>query len=262
MMALISSGIIRVTVFELPCGISADGGYFGAPRTALVKWAAGEQLSDRLFHVYVDGRFAGVTIDPQQRQMIIPLSVSMETAARIEVFAVAPEDAHRDLSRELEPWPGDSGRVRIVLLRSQGLAPGSTADVYFDNGTGTIDYDKPLSESPIRIWDCCQDKAGFGMSRFGCSDFGHDGAAAVGFGRGSFGNASFGFDVDTIEWVSPLLADGVYKFGVVVRDACGNESVASETGEITVTRAARPTGRLSVDDYDAQAESLILKIEQ
>jgi hypothetical protein len=262
MMALIRSGIIWVRAFELPCGVSADGRYFAAPRTALITWASTSQLSDKLFQIYVNERFAGVTIDTEQREMLVPLGLSTETAARIEVFAVEPEDAHRDLSGELEPRPGESGRVRIVLLRDQTLPVGSTVDIYCDNGTGTVDYGQALNESPIRVWDRWEDKAGFGMSRFGCSDFGNDGSAAVGSGKGSFGSAPFGFDADTIEWVSPVLPDGVYRFGVAVRDTHGNQSIASETDEITVTRAARPAGRLSVADYDAQAGLLVLKIEQ
>lgn len=261
-MGLISDGITCVRAFDLPCGIRADGSSFSAPRTALVTWKASSQLSGKLFQAYVDGRFAGVTIDPQQRRMAVPLGVSAETAARIEVFAVEPEDAHRDLSSELDVCVGRSGRVRIVLLRCQSIPPGSAADVYFDNGTGTVDYDQRLNELPIRIWDSWQDKAGLGMSRFGHSDFGYDGSTAVGFGRGSFGIASFGFDADTIEWISPMLPDGVYKFGVMVRDTCGNESVASESDLVTVTRAARPAGRLGVASYDAQAELLVLGVEQ
>lgn len=261
-MVLISSGIIRVRAFDLPCGISADGSYFGAPRTALVTWGASDQLSDKLFQVYVNGRFAGATVDPQQRKMIVPLGVSTETAARIEVFAVEPGYAHRDLSFELEPHIGQSGRVRIVLLRDQGLAADAVADIYFDGGTGTVNYDEPLNESPIRIWNNCEDKAGFGMSRFGNSDFGYDGSAAVGFGRGIFGNEPFGFGADTIEWVSPVLADGVYKFGIIVRDVYGNQSVANESDSVTVTRAARPTCGLTIAEYDPQKGSLALNIEQ
>jgi hypothetical protein len=36
--ALISSGIDKVRVFELPGGIWADGRSVGAPRIALVRW--------------------------------------------------------------------------------------------------------------------------------------------------------------------------------------------------------------------------------
>jgi hypothetical protein len=227
-----------------------------------VKWKASGKLSEKLFQVYVDGRFAGVTIDSQQREILVPLGVSADTAVRIEVYAVEPEDAYRDWGGELEPRMGESGRVRIELLRDQSLPVASAVAIYFDNGTGTIDYNEPLSESPVRIWDRWEDKAGFGMSQFGRSDFGNDGSAAVGFGKGVFGNAPFGFGADNIEWVSPVLPDGVYKFGVVVRSVRGNQSVASETGEVTVTRTAKPAGRLDVTDYDAETGLLVLSVGQ
>jgi len=261
-MGLISSGISWVRAFELPCGIRDGGAYYGAPRMALVRWKASSQLSDILFQVYVNGCFAGATIDLEQRQMIVPLPMSFETAVRIEVYAVDPAEADTDFSGELEQRVGDSGRVRIVLLRSQALPVGSTADIYFDNATGVIDYSEPISDQPIRIWPAWGDKGGFGMSRFGFSDFGYDGSAAVGFGKGSFGNGEFGFDADTIEWISPLLPDGVYKFWIVVRDAVGRQSGATETETVTVTRAARPAQGLSIDAFDTKTNVLVLKIKE
>jgi hypothetical protein len=140
------------------------------------------------------------------------------------------------------------------------LPVGSTAQVYFDNGTGEIDYGNALNCSPIQIWPAWQDKAGFGMSKFGASDFGYDSAAAVGFGKGSFGEGWFGLDADTFEWVSRALQAGVYKFAVRVTDKEGNESVSSETGQITVTPAARPAEQVSISSFDKQMNQLVLSI--
>ena len=257
-MGLISSGIEKVRAFELPAGIWADGECVGAPRTALVKWQS--CLSDMFYQVYVNGRYAGVTVDSQQRQMIVPIPTSFESAVRIEVFGVEAEQAGTDFNNEIAPSLADSGRVRISLLRSQNLPIGVTAEIYFDNGTGEIDYDKPLTDSPIRIWLAWQDKAGFGMSRFGASDFGLDWAAGVGFGKGSFGNGQFGLDADTIGWTSPPLSAGVYKFAVKIADEAGNESSVSETGPITVTPAAKPAEKVSISSFDKQANQLVLKI--
>jgi hypothetical protein len=89
------------------------------------------------------------------------------------------------------------------------------------------------------------------MSGFGVGDFGYDSAAAVGFGKGSFGHGQFGLDADTIEWISPLLMAGVYKFGVKVTDGAGNQSSASETEPITVMPAARPAEQVYSDRYGA-----------
>ena len=259
-MGLISTGIEKVRAFELPAGIWADGECVETPRVALVKWSSKANLSDKFYQVYVNGQYAGTTVDNQQRQMIVPIPTSLESAVRIEVFAVEPEEADINFSNELILPPINSGRVRISLLRSQKLPSDATAEVYFDNGTGEIDYDKPLSDSPIRIWPAWQDKAGFGMSRFGVDDFGYESAAAVGFGKGSFGHGQFGLDADTTEWISPPLVAGLYKFGVKIIDEAGNQSYASETEPITVIPAARPAEQVSISSFDKQTNQLVLSV--
>ncbi|MGA1980347.1 MAG: hypothetical protein ABSG99_07300 [Sedimentisphaerales bacterium] len=257
-MALTSNGIEKVRVFEVPAGIWADGRYVGFPRTALVKWHS--CWPNMFYQVYVNGQYAGATVDNQQRQMIVQMPMSLETPVRIEVFAVEAEEANTDFSNEIDQLIGRSGRARISLLRSQNLPIGATAQIYFDNGTGEIDYDNPLNDSSIRVWPARQDKAGFGMSRFGVSDFGYDSAAAVGFGKGSFGNGQFGLDADTFEWVSAPMQAGVYKFALKITDEAGNESSISETIQVTVTPAARPSERVSISSFDKQTNQLVLSI--
>ena len=258
-MSLISNGIKKVRAFELAGGVWADGGSYGMPRTALVKWQS--SWSDKLYQVYVNSRYTGTTVEADQRQMVVPMPTSFETAVRIEVFAVEAEDANVDFSSELSSLIGESGRVKIGMLRDQGLPAGGTVQIYSDKGTGEIDYDNTVNEDPIRVWSAWQDKGGFGMSRFGLSDFGYDGAAAVGFGKGGFGSGLFGFDAEVFEWVSPSLSTGVYKFSVKVSDEAGNESSGSETGQIAVIPAARPAEELSVSSFDKQTNELVLKID-
>jgi len=257
-MALISSGVERVRVFELPGGIWADGRYVGTPRIALVRWRSA--WSDKFYQIYVNGQYAGVTVDSQQRQMIVQMPTSLESPVRVEVFAVETEQADTDFSSEIDSSIGQSDRVRISVLRSQGLPIGATAQIYFDDSTGEIDYNKALNDSPIRVWPTWQDKGGFGMSRFGASDFGYDSAAAVGFGKGSFGHGQFGLDADTFEWTSPPLCAGVYKFAVKVTDEAGNESSSSEAGQVTVTPAPRPAERISISSFDKQTNQLVLNV--
>jgi hypothetical protein len=258
-MSLYSDGIDSVRAFDLPAGIQADGKYVKQPRIALVKWQS--TWSDKFHQVYVNGRYAGKTLDSQQRQLVIPVPTSLESPVRIEVFAVEPEYADKDVSSELGRPSIGSGRVRITLLRSQNLPMDATADIYFDNGTGHIDYDIPITDLPIQIWPAWQEKAGFGMSRFGLSDFGWDSAAAVGFGKGSLGHGQFGLDADTTEWISPTLPSGTYKFGVKVRDASDKQSTGSETRPITVTPVARPAEGLDVSSFNKQTNQLVLNIE-
>ena len=259
-MGLISSYIEEVRAFELPCGIWADGKCVKTPRAALVSWSAKANLSDKFYQVYVNGQYAGATIDNKQRQMIVPIPTSLVSAVRIEVFAVEPDQACTDFSGELISQSATNARVRISLLRSQKLPSDATIEIYFDNGTGVIDYNQPITDSPIRLWPCWQDKSGFGMSGFGVVDFGYDSAASVGFGKGSFGHGQFGLDADTIEWISPPLMAGVYKFGIKVADRAGNTSSAGETEPITVIPAARPAEQVSISSFDKQTNQLVLAI--
>lgn len=257
-MGPVRTSIESVRAFELPSGIRADGRCAPTPRAALVKWRS--SLQDMFYQVYVNGRFAGSTVDSEQRQMAVPIPTSLESPVHIEVVAVTAEQVDADFSIELQQPKADSGRVRIVLLRSQSLPIGATAQIYLDNTTGQINYDNPLTNSPIKVWPAWQDKAGFAMSGFGLGDFGYDSAAAVGFGKGSFGNGQFGLDADTIEWIGPPLQSGIYKFGVKIADEFGNQSSAVETAPITVTPAARPADELRVSSFDKQANQLLLVI--
>ncbi len=257
-MSLIRAGIKSVRAFELPCGIWADGRYIGAPRVALVKWRS--IYSDMLYQIYVNGRFAGAIVDSQQRQKIVQIPASFESLVRIEVFAVKQQYAHIDFSSDIDVPLLGSGRIKITLLRRQNLPTGMTADIFFDNGTGEIDYSNALNDTPIRIWSAWQDKAGFATASFGLSDFGYDGAAAMGFAKGSFGHGQFGFDADTIKWISPPLQAGVYKFAVRITDQAGRIS-SGETRQVTVTPQAKPAEKVSISSFDKQTNQLVLKIK-
>jgi len=258
-MSLNSNGIDSVRAFDLPVGIWPDGRYVKEPHAAFVKWRS--TWSDKFHQVYVNGRYAGTTLDSQQRQLLVPVPSSPQSPVRIEVLAVEAEYADMDFSGELAKPPVDNGCVRITLIQSQNLPMGASAEIYFDNGTGQIDYDNPVTDTPIRIWPAWQDKAGLGMSRFGLGDFGWDSTAAVGFGKGSFGSGQFGLDADTIEWTSPPLLSGTYKFAVKIIDSSGRQSTGSETGAITVTPAAKPAEGLSISSFDKQTNQLLLNIE-
>ena len=258
-MSLYSNGIDSVRAFDVPAGLRADGQYVKEPHVALVKWRS--TWSGKFHQVYVNGRYAGTTLDDEQRQLLVPVPTYPDSPVRIEVFAVKSEFADTDFSSELDRPVVDSGRVTIKLLRSQNLPMGAAADIFFDNSTGQIDYENPITDKPMQIWPAWQDKAGMGMSQFGLDDFGWDSAAAVGFGKGSFGHGQFGLDADTIDWTSALLPSGTYRFGVKTKDASGRQSTCSETGPITVTPAARPAERLSVSSFDKLMNQLVLRIE-
>jgi hypothetical protein len=257
-MSFVPDGIENVRALVLPDGIAADGTYAAVSQAALITWHS--HHAGMLYQVYVNGQYAGTTVDVKQRKLVVPVPSSPQSAVRVEVVAVEPKDAHVDFARLIEPPPAGSGRVRLVLLRSQILSIEATANIHFDDGTGQINYAKPLNASPIPIWPCWQDKAGFGMAQFGTGDFGYDSAAAVGFGMGSFGHGQFGLDADTIEWISPPLPLGRYRFGIKILNAQGNESLPSETESIAVIPAAKPAVALRIVAFDPQTGRLTLNI--
>lgn len=256
-MSFLREGIDCVRVFALPDGVAADGRSAAVSRTALVTWRSVH--TEKLYQVYAGGRFAGATLDVEQRSLVIQAPSSFQSAVRVEVVAVEPEQAHMDFAAQLG-GPAPNGRVKLTLLRSQVLPIDARINIYTDNGAGQIDYTEPVNALPLVVWSCTQDKAGFGMARFGTGDFGYDSAAAIGFGKGSFGHGQFGLDADTLEWVSPELSLGRYRFGVKVIDAHGNESLASETEPMAVVPAATPAAGLDIVAFDPATNQLTLRI--
>jgi len=257
-MAIISSGIENVRAFEMPAGFWADGRNVEMPRLALVRWRS--CWTDKFYQVYVNGQFAGVTVTSDQRQTIVQIPASLESPVRIEVFAVEADEADTDFGNQIGLPICQSARVRISFLRSQNLSVGSTVQIYWDNGSGEIDYGNPLTDRPIRVWPAWQDKAGLGMSKFGIGDFGYDSAAAVGFGKGDFGQGQIGLDAEAIEWISCSMRSGVYKFAMKVTDEVGNQSSSSETRQVTVTAPARPAEHVAVSLFDKQTNKLVLSV--
>ncbi len=258
-MSLHRDGIENVRALPLPDGVAADGCPAAISSVVLVTWRSSH--AGMLHQVYLNGRLAGATVDAEQRQLVVPAPASFQAPVRVEVVAVEAKDAHLDLADELDP-PPTCGRVRLSILRSQDLPVGARANVYCDHGTGQIDYDTPQDATPISIWPHPQDKAGFGMEQFGVNDFGYDSAACVGFGKGSFGNGQFGMDADTVEWISPSLPLGRYRFAVKILDEHGNESVASQTEPIMVVPPAKPVATLTIAAFDPQTNRLTLGVSE
>jgi len=257
-MSILREGIHNVRAFILPDGIAGDGGYAAISRAALVTWQSCH--AGMLHQVYVNGQFTGATHHARQRRLVALLSTSAEAASRIEVVAVEPREAHVDWGASLDQAPIGTGRVRLMLLRSQTLPIDATFDIYWDHGAGQIDYTQPVNPLPVPVWACRQDKAGFGMTRFASGDFGCESAAAVGLGRGLFGCGPFGLDDDAVEWLSPALAPGKYRFAALVTDAHGNHSVTGETEAISVVPPPTPAAGLDIASFEPATNTLVLSI--
>ena len=131
--------------------------------------------------------------------------------------------------------------------------------MYSNDGDGEIDYIEPLKSK--RIWSTWQDKTGLGLDKFGCGDFGYDGAAAIGFGKGIFGEGEFGFDADVLALASKQLKTGRYKFAVKVKDEFGNISEETvETDAIVNIEEAVPAEELRVSEFDKEKNVLKFQV--
>lgn len=252
-------GVFDVRCFVLPAGVGEGGEVLAEPLRAIVRWRS--NLSDRLYQVYAGGRFAGVTTDSEQRQMVVQIPSGGLRVVRVEVFSVELGEADIDFSGELYSGGGLQGRARVCWPRRQVLPFEGTFQVYGNSGAGEVDYSSPVVGGSGRLWASRQDKCGFGLSRFGRSDFGFDGSAAVGFGKGGFGLGEFGLDADMVSWTSGELEAGNYRFGVQVADRFGNETDGSvETDNLTVPPAAAGGEQLEAVSYDRESNELVLKV--
>lgn len=231
---MLTEGISKVRAFEL------------ATSTAVVKWHS--TYDDKLYQVYVNGKFAGRTVEPEQRQMIVPIPLSLMTAARIEVFAV--EQGYSDI--DYSGRQNQTGRAKIEFPRTDNLPMDGKADYYLE--------EIKLNNRSIRIWPDFADKGGFGLSCFGSSDFGYDGSAAVGFGKGDFGFGWFGFDADMLYWQSGQLQAGKYKFDIKITDNLGNTTDERPTQQMTIIPPATPAVKLTIKSFDKQTGKLILQV--
>ena len=255
-MSLISSGIERVRAYALPAGVGSDGDVINEPLSVLVRWES--EYGDKLYQVYINGKFCGFTEDVTERELAVSFRASWQSSIRIEVFAVETSQAVNDYSSSVD-FPGGS-RVRLGWIRKASVPPCATVDIFSNGGSGDIDYTNPLREG-LPCWSVWQDKWGFGLSCFGSSDFGYDGAGAPGFGRGHFGGGEFGFDAEDMEWISGELEAGDYRFGIKIRDKHGNiEQEASETEAVTVLPAAKGVENITFASYDSNSNFLTLSI--
>lgn len=259
-MTLLSNGINNVRALAIPAGVSADGTVTENIGATLVKWQSTHL--DKMHQVYVNGKFASAAVDCEQREMVVSIPSSAQTAVRIEVFATEAENAHLDQSGLLNSSEIQQGRLQIDFAKTHNLPIGATVDYYHDNGSGNVDYDNALNVLPIPLWPRWQDNAGFGLSSFGKSDFGFDSSASVGFGKGSFGFGEFGFDACLMSWRSEQLASAEYKFGVKITDSFGNVNIApAEIGQLTVIPPERPATKLSISTFDKSTNQLVLNID-
>jgi hypothetical protein len=254
-MKLICENISDVRAVVIPTAVGL-GQTWSEPGRVLVTWSSDWQ--DKYFQIYAAGILAGVTNALTARSMIIGIVARPGEIVGIEVFAVEPAYADEDLSCELAA-DGRNGTVRISWLKDQQLGLDTLIDIFYDAGTGVIDYSKPLNCRPIRLWRDEYEKAGFGLADMASCDFGFDGAAAPGLGLGSFGLAVHGFDAATDYWQSDQLPAGQYRFAVRFTIS-GAQNIVELAPVVVRSRVLNPCCITAVS-LDGATGRLILRLE-
>jgi len=245
--------IEAVKAMTFPAGRLRDGTVVPMPGLIVVQWRSSE--TGKLFQVYVNGRLAGVTADPEQRMLLAPYDHSHPAA--IEIVAVDAAEKDVDYAGELTGFTRDDGSHVLLSWPRLGTMPlGSEARVCWNDGDGEIDYDNPIATQAV--WGDPTEKWGYGLDGFGEVGFGYSGGA-IGFGRGAFGLGEFGFDAEMMTFESEALPLGTYCLAVRLADATGN----LDEGDVTsVELSIDPLPEapiLALESYD-KVEGLVLSI--
>jgi len=153
-----------------------------------------------------------------------------------------------------------SARITISYIVPSGYEPGDYAVLFGNGGSGSIDYDTPLSAELWPFFPGGSGLYGFGHAPFGRFRFGHCWAMrTAGFGHLPWGRFPFGHGAVRIKAVDIVDECGDYKYALVAYDAAGNES-ADSPEEVTVTihiAPAAPTGLIKTS-YNRTTGDLIL----
>jgi hypothetical protein len=255
-MAFGTTNIEQVKAMSVPAGQRPKGGVVAQAGVMLVSWRSGE--TDKLFQVYVNGRLMGASAHRQQRALLVEYDHTHP--AVIEVVWVRAQDRYVDYARQLNGFTEKDGVHAVVSLPRRGtMELGSRAKLFWDAGTGVMDYSQPLMVQ--EVWPEPEDKWGWGQDGFGRGDFGYSSTAAPGWGRGSFGEGEFGFDADKLVFESEALPRGTYQFAVRLTDAQGN-AAEGEAEIVTVSIDPVPEGPgLAIESYDSGSNELVLNIK-
>jgi hypothetical protein len=251
-----TSDINNLRCVFLAAGVGASGAVVNELLGCLVSWRS--EHEDKFYQVYVNGCPAGVTVNVKQRKIVVPLRLLKGRANKIEIVAVDAAQKYADLSEQLKTVM--AGRLKVSMPRSMSLPYEGQMEVYSNGGADHVDYQQPITKKPIQLWASREDKGGFGLSRFGKSDFGYDSSASVGFGLGDFGSGEHGFDSNVANWESEELSTGVYKFGVKVTDHKGNNEIVLSETETVIIEEAVPAEKLTISSYDKSQNELVLGI--
>jgi len=233
-MAHWTEGISGVRVRPLLVDM-ADGEPVGPAGAMEVVWAS---TNAGCWHqVYVNGCLAGVTLEPEDRRLVVSAPVGGGGAVGVvlaEVVAVDGADRWTDFADQLAGFAAEHGaRVRLTWQAGLYLDANLEAfDVFGDGRTGSVDYGAPLNDGPI-------------PARPG-------GQAPWGYGCGGYGVGGYGQSAAVYEWTTDPLEPGAWRFAAVAVDAAGNCLASAVEIAVSVQPVPRPAEDFRVAEYEPE----------
>ena len=153
-----------------------------------------------------------------------------------------------------------SAVITISFYTASGFLPGDYVKLHGNSGSGDINWDTPLIDSPLDLFPDGAGVYGFGCVPFGNTPFGRPYSVGVaGWGRLPFGKTPFGYGAVKVSVLWPIYECGDYKFGFASYNAAGNKCAGSPE-EILVSAhitPPAPTG-LRRNNYDKDTDVLVL----
>ncbi len=150
-------------------------------------------------------------------------------------------------------------RVRVKVQRTRAFNGDASFEVFGDLGTGTIDYDHPLSPRPIALWPEASPRSGH--VRDGHLTLRHlDGACGDGHvDAGHVASDHLQPALDVI-YDTPAYVFGRFQHAVVMRDAAGNTS-SPTVAAITINSAPTVPQCLARNSYNAVTDQITFSFE-
>jgi hypothetical protein len=199
-------------------------------------WRAPQQ-GERLVQFYLNGRLAGSSHSPLQREAWLLVDHARHT--QIELLAVCPAEAsvdRRDYLAGVDPQTQPA--VSLRLLRDESLPIDSTISIAVNEASNP---DQSLLFSPG------DPRGGFGAV-FGEGGFGYDASIGPGLGCGALGDGPLGSDGYALYWLDDTLPIGPHAIGLSLVDEAGLPAADDLHLMLSTDRLPLPPVAVSLND--------------
>ncbi|HIJ66817.1 MAG TPA: hypothetical protein HPP51_00840 [Planctomycetes bacterium] len=153
-------------------------------------------------------------------------------------------------------------KVTITYLVPDDYQPGDYAMLCGNSGSGSVDYNNPLSEEKYELFPNRGGARGYGAAPYGHHRYGHAAASNLpGYGHLPYGHHPYGHGDVYIIVEHTITECGEYKFALACFDAAGNLHTGSPEEEALYIHIApdAPDG-LEPNSYDPDTDVLVLDV--